>query len=168
MFLRPNNKKTKDLNRFILYATSQFVVGENRLKEAIKGIETELDERLKFYESEGRLVEYQRLKQRVEFDLEMLSTTGSTKGVENYARYLTGQKPGETPYSLFDYFEIKGQDYLVIVDEITPGAAISRNASRIWNSSKIFRAEKSCSAATMTCSGMPRRQRNSTNSLQAD
>lgn len=112
-----DNKKTKDLNRFILYATSQFVVGENRLKEAIKGIETELDERLKFYESEGRLVEYQRLKQRVEFDLEMLSTTGSTKGVENYARYLTGQKPGETPYSLFDYFEIKGQDYLVIVDE---------------------------------------------------
>ena len=112
-----DNKKTKDLNRFILYATSQFVVGENRLKEAIKGIEAELDERLKFYESEGRLVEYQRLKQRVEFDLEMLSTTGSTKGVENYARYLTGQKPGETPYSLFDYFEIKGQDYLVIVDE---------------------------------------------------
>ena len=52
-----DNKKTKDLNRFILYATSQFVVGENRLKEAIKGIETELDERLKFYESEGRLVE---------------------------------------------------------------------------------------------------------------
>ena len=112
-----DNKKTKDLNRFILYATSQFVVGENRLKEAIKGIEAELDERLKFYESEGRLVEYQRLKQRVEFDLEMLSTTGSTKGVENYARYLTGQKPGDTPYSLFDYFEIKGQDYLVIVDE---------------------------------------------------
>lgn len=112
-----DNKKTKDLNRFILYATSQFVVGENRLKEAIKRIETELDERLKFYESEGRLVEYQRLKQRVEFDLEMFSTTGSTKGVENYARYLTGQKPGETPYSLFDYFEIKGQDYLVIVDE---------------------------------------------------
>ena len=112
-----DNKKTKDLNRLILYATSQFVVGENRLKEAIKGIETELDERLKFYESEGRLVEYQRLKQRAEFDLEMLSTTGSTKGVENYARYLTGQKPGETPYSLFDYFEIKGQDYLVIVDE---------------------------------------------------
>ena len=112
-----DNKKTKNLNRFILYATSQFVVGENRLKSAIKGIEAELDERLKFYESQGRVVEYQRLKQRVEFDLEMLSTTGSTKGVENYARYLTGQKPGETPYSMFDYFEIKGKDYLVIVDE---------------------------------------------------
>ena len=111
------NKKTKNLNKFILYATSQFVVGENRLKEAIKGIEAELDERLKFYESQGRMVEYQRLKQRVEFDLEMLATTGSTKGVENYARYLTGQKPGETPYSMFDYFEMNGQDYLIIVDE---------------------------------------------------
>lgn len=111
------NKKTKNLNKFILYATSQFVVGENRLKEAIKGIETELDERLKFYENQGRMVEYQRLKQRVEFDLEMLATTGSTKGVENYARYLTGQKPGETPYSMFDYFEMNGQDYLIIIDE---------------------------------------------------
>lgn len=111
------NKKTKNLNRFILYATSQFVVGENRLKEAIKGIEAELEDRLKFYESQGRLVEYQRLKQRVEFDLEMLATTGSTKGVENYARYLTGQKPGEMPYSMFDYFEMSGQDYLIIIDE---------------------------------------------------
>ncbi|WP_086304773.1 excinuclease ABC subunit UvrB [Campylobacter devanensis] len=111
------NKKTKNLNKFILYATSQFVVGENRLKEAIKGIEAELDERLKFYENQGRMVEYQRLKQRVEFDLEMLATTGSTKGVENYARYLTGQKAEETPYSMFDYFEMNGQDYLIIVDE---------------------------------------------------
>ncbi|WP_086277926.1 excinuclease ABC subunit UvrB [Campylobacter devanensis] len=111
------NKKTKNLNKFILYATSQFVVGENRLKEAIKGIEAGLDERLKFYENQGRMVEYQRLKQRVEFDLEMLATTGSTKGVENYARYLTGQKAGETPYSMFDYFEMNGQDYLIIVDE---------------------------------------------------
>ena len=53
----------------------------------------------------------------MEFDLEMLATTGSTKGVENYARYLTGQKPGETPYSMFDYFEMSGQDYLIIIDE---------------------------------------------------
>lgn len=111
------NKRTKDVSKFILYATSQFVVGENRLKQAIKDIELELEDRLAFYEKENRLVEYQRLKQRVEFDLEMLSSTGSTKGVENYARYLTGQKPGETPYSLFDYFEISGKDYLVIVDE---------------------------------------------------
>ncbi|MDL2346828.1 excinuclease ABC subunit UvrB [Campylobacter hyointestinalis] len=111
------NRRTKDVSKFILYATSQFVVGENRLKQAIKDIELELEDRLAFYEKENRLVEYQRLKQRVEFDLEMLSSTGSTKGVENYARYLTGQKPGETPYSLFDYFEVSGKDYIVIVDE---------------------------------------------------
>ena len=64
-----------------------------------------------------KIVEYQRLKQRTEFDLEMLETTGTCKGIENYARHLTGKKPGETPYSLLDYFEIKGKPYLVIVDE---------------------------------------------------
>ncbi|ALV24435.1 UvrABC nucleotide excision repair complex, subunit UvrB [Campylobacter iguaniorum] len=111
------NKRTNDVSKFILYATSQFVVGENRLKQAIKDIELELESRLEFYQKENRLVEYQRLKQRVEFDLEMLSSTGSTKGVENYARYLTGQKAGETPYSMFDYFELDDKPYLVIVDE---------------------------------------------------
>lgn len=111
------NKKTKSVAKFILYPTSQFIVGENRLKTAIKGIEEELGERLKFFENENKLVEAQRLKQRVEFDLEMMSATGICKGIENYARYLTGQNAGETPYSLFDYYESKGQDYLVIVDE---------------------------------------------------
>lgn len=111
------NKKTKSVAKFILYPTSQFIVGENRLKSAIKGIEEELGERLKFFENENKLVEAQRLKQRVEFDLEMMSATGICKGIENYARYLTGQSAGETPYSLFDYYESKGQDYLVIVDE---------------------------------------------------
>ncbi|MDA3075944.1 excinuclease ABC subunit UvrB [Campylobacter sp. JMF_04 NA10] len=111
------NKKTKSVAKFILYPTSQFIVGENRLKTAIKGIEEELGERLKFFENENRLVEAQRLKQRVEFDLEMMSATGICKGIENYARYLTGQNAGETPYSLFDYYESKGQDYLIIVDE---------------------------------------------------
>ncbi|MBQ7675633.1 MAG: excinuclease ABC subunit UvrB, partial [Campylobacter sp.] len=111
------NIKTKSVAKFILYPTSQFIVGENRLKTAIKGIEEELGERLKFFENENKLVEAQRLKQRVEFDLEMMSATGICKGIENYARYLTGQNAAETPYSLFDYYESKGQDYLVIVDE---------------------------------------------------
>ncbi len=111
------NKKIKEANKVIIYAANQFIVGEERLKLAIKGIEEELRERLKFFKKENKMVEYQRLKQRVEFDLEMLETTGSCKGVENYARHLTGKKPGETPYSLFDYFEAMGEDYLVIVDE---------------------------------------------------
>ena len=111
------NKKRHDLKKFILYPTSQFIVGENRLKIAIKQIEEELEERLKEFNEQGKLVEAQRLKQRVEFDLEMMSSTGMCKGIENYARHLTGQKAGETPYSMFDYFELGGKDYLVIVDE---------------------------------------------------
>lgn len=111
------NKKRHDLKKFILYPTSQFIVGADRLKIAIKQIEEELAERLKEFSEQGKLVEAQRLKQRVEFDLEMMSSTGMCKGIENYARHLTGQKAGETPYSMFDYFELGGKDYLVIVDE---------------------------------------------------
>ena len=111
------NKKIQNFNKFTLYATSQFIVSENRLKSAIQGIENELSERLKFYKENNRQVEYQRLKQRVEFDLEMLKTTGMTKGIENYARYLTGQMAGQTPYTMFDYYEIKNREYLVIIDE---------------------------------------------------
>lgn len=62
-------------------------------------------------------MEYQRLKQRVEFDLEMIEATGMCKGIENYARHLTGQKPGETPYSLLDYFAQMDKDFLLVVDE---------------------------------------------------
>ena len=111
------NKKIQNFNKFTLYATSQFIVSQNRLQSAILGIQNELSERLKFYKENNRLVEYQRLKQRVEVDLEMLKTTGMTKGIENYARYLTGQMAGQTPYTMFDYYEIKNKEYLVIVDE---------------------------------------------------
>ncbi|WP_281951447.1 excinuclease ABC subunit UvrB [Nitrosophilus kaiyonis] len=110
------NKKLKDVNSITIYAANQFIVGQNRLAQAIKSIEKELEERLEFFKKENRLLEYQRLKQRTEFDLEMLETTGTCKGIENYARHLTGKKPGETPYSLLDYFQEKG-DFLLIVDE---------------------------------------------------
>lgn len=111
------NKKSRDINKFILYATSQFIVGEDRLKEAVKNITLELEERYEYFIKANKLVEAQRIKQRVEFDLEMMNETGICKGIENYARHLTGQKAGETPFSLFDYYEIKGVDYLVIIDE---------------------------------------------------
>ncbi|MBE0490730.1 MAG: excinuclease ABC subunit UvrB [Sulfurospirillum sp.] len=103
--------------RVDIYAANQFIVGQERLKDAIKNIEEELALRLAYFQKENKIVEYQRLKSRVEFDLEMLQATGACKGVENYARYLTGIKEGETPYSLFDYFEAMGKEYLVIVDE---------------------------------------------------
>ncbi len=112
-----NNKKANKLKKIVVYAANQFIVGQDRLKVAMKGIEEELGERLNYFKKENRMVEYQRLKQRVEFDLEMMESTGTCKGIENYARYLTGKKPNETPYSLFDYYETKGEDYLLIIDE---------------------------------------------------
>lgn len=102
-----DNTFVKELDSYVLYAANQFIVGENRLKNAIVEIEQELQERLRFYESENRMLEYERLKSRTEFDLEMIKENGICKGIENYARHLTGKKPGETPFSLLDYFEYK-------------------------------------------------------------
>jgi excinuclease ABC subunit B len=111
------NNKTKSLDEVIIYSVNPFVVSNDKLANAVKEIEEELDERLEYFQNENKLVEYQRLKQRVEFDLEMIEGTGMCKGIENYARHLTGQKPGETPYSLLNYFEQMGKDFLLVVDE---------------------------------------------------
>lgn len=107
----------KRLESYVLYAANPFIVGANRLSEAIYGIESELDSRLQEFRSQNKEVEYQRLKGRTEFDLEMIKESGICKGIENYARHLTGKKAGETPYCLLDYFEQKNKPYLVIVDE---------------------------------------------------
>jgi excinuclease ABC subunit B len=112
-----DNKKLEEHKKFTIYATSQFSVRQEKMAVAIKRIEEELDERLAYFQKEGKLVEYQRLKQRVEFDLEMLQTTGMCKGVENYSRLLTNKKPGEAPFTLLDYLAQKNKEYLVIVDE---------------------------------------------------
>lgn len=111
------NTKTKDLNEVIIYSVNPFVVTQENLGRAVKEIEEELEQRLDFFQKEQKLVEHQRLKQRVEFDLEMIEGTGMCKGIENYARHLTGQKAGETPYSLLDYFEQMDEDFLLVVDE---------------------------------------------------
>ncbi|MBI3873626.1 MAG: DEAD/DEAH box helicase family protein, partial [Arcobacter sp.] len=111
------NNKTEVLKDFILYSVNPFMVSQNRLAKAIETIEEELGERLQYFKENDKLVEYQRLKQRVEFDLEMLEATGMCKGIENYARLLTDKKVGETPYSLIDYFEAMNRPYLLIVDE---------------------------------------------------
>ena len=111
-------KKIADYKEVTIYSTNPFIVAKDKLARAIKSIEEELGQRLDFYKKEGRMVEYNRLKQRTEFDLEMLESTGSCKGVENYSRHLTGKKEGETPYSMMDYFEMMyGDDYMVMVDE---------------------------------------------------
>ncbi len=111
------NNKEKDLDEVIIYSVNPFVVTSDNLGRAVKQIEEELDERLINLKEHDKLVEHQRLKQRVEFDLEMIEGTGMCKGIENYARHLTGLKPGETPYSMMNYFEQIKKDFLLIVDE---------------------------------------------------
>ncbi len=110
-------EKGETLKEATIYSANQFIVGKEKLARAVKSIEEELGERLAYYKGLDMMVEYTRLKQRVEFDLEMIEATGMCKGIENYSRHLTGKKPGETPYSMMDYFETMHDDYLVIVDE---------------------------------------------------
>lgn len=110
-------KEVKRLDSYVIYAANQFIVGYERQKIALQNIEEELHQRLAFFEKEGKMIEYNRLKSRTEFDLEMIQASGICKGIENYARHLTGKKEGETPYSLLDYFEQKKKPYLIIIDE---------------------------------------------------
>lgn len=117
MFDPINNSSTESVEKITIYATSQFAVTSDKLSHAIKTIEEELDERLKFFRDNDKLVEAQRLQQRCEFDLEMLQTTGMCKGIENYSRHLTRKAEGEAPYTLLDYFALHHKEYLVIVDE---------------------------------------------------
>lgn len=113
------NEKKQSQTSLIIYAANNFIATQERLKKACQEIEQELESRLEFFEKEGKIVEANRLKQRVEFDLEMIKTTGSCKGIENYSRFLSGKKAGETPYSLLDYFKTNDEtnDFLIIVDE---------------------------------------------------
>jgi len=110
-------EKEEEMQEATVYSANQFIVSKEKLALAVKSIEEELGERLAYYQKEDRMIEYNRLKQRTEFDLEMIEATGMCKGIENYSRHLTGKKPGETPYSMMDYFEAMHDDYLVIVDE---------------------------------------------------
>ncbi len=110
-------EKEEGLKEATIYSANQFIVSKEKLARAVKSIEEELAERLAYFQKEDRMIEYNRLKQRTEFDLEMLEGTGMCKGIENYSRHLTGKKAGETPYTMMDYFEAMHDDYLVIVDE---------------------------------------------------
>ena len=111
------NKKGENEKEVTIYSANQFIVSKEKLAIAVKSIEEELAQRLAYYQKEDRMIEYNRIKQRTEFDLEMLEATGMCKGIENYSRHLTGKAIGETPYSMQDYFATMHDDYLVIVDE---------------------------------------------------
>jgi excinuclease ABC subunit B len=106
--------KTAALNEITVYANSHYVTPRPTLTQAIRDIKVELKERLTELTAEGKLLEVERLQQRTTFDIEMMETTGSCKGIENYSRYLTGRNPGEPPPTLFEYLP---EDALLIVDE---------------------------------------------------
>jgi len=102
------------LDSVTIFPGSHYVTPEEKLKRALGRIQAEADERLAWFKKQGKLLEAQRLEQRVKFDLEMLEQTGFVKGIENYSRYLTNREPGEQPATLLDYFP---DDYLMFVDE---------------------------------------------------
>ncbi len=103
-----------ELEHIAIYPASHFVAGDEKTKEAIKRIRTELEERLKALNMENKLLEAQRLEQRTNYDLEMMEEMGFCSGIENYSLHLTLREPGSTPYTLLDYFP---DDWLLVVDE---------------------------------------------------
>ncbi|MEQ8820952.1 MAG: excinuclease ABC subunit UvrB [Sumerlaeia bacterium] len=107
-------ERRRRLKRAIVYPTTVYATGRDSLKRAIKTIEEELALRLREMEELGKLIEYQRLKQRTDYDIEMMREMGSCPGIENYSRHLSGRAPGEAPYTLLDYFP---DDYLLVIDE---------------------------------------------------
>jgi len=107
-------EKTAELEKARLYANSHHVTPKPTIMQALKHIKNDLGLRLEELETEGKLLEAQRLQQRCTFDLEMMEATGVCAGIENYSRYLTGRAPGEPPPTLFEYLP---EDALLIVDE---------------------------------------------------
>ena len=105
---------TKNVKSITISPASHFVTSDEKMKEAIKRIEEELKERLEELKSQGKLVEEQRLRERTNYDIEMLKETGFCSGVENYSRHLALRGPGETPTCLIDFFP---KDFLLVVDE---------------------------------------------------
>ena len=105
---------TADLEHMVVFPASHYVVAPDKMERAIAGIEKELAERVKYFKSEDKLIEAQRISERTHFDVEMLRETGFCSGIENYSMHLNGLQPMETPMTLMDYFP---DDFLIIVDE---------------------------------------------------
>ena len=97
-----------------IYPASHYVVSPDKLEKAIEEILTEMEERVAYFTKEGKLLEAQRIRQRTEYDMEMLRETGFCKGIENYSRVMSGRAPGSAPFTLLDYFP---KDFLLFVDE---------------------------------------------------
>ena len=102
------------LEHAAIFPASHYVVPMDRILEAAKNIEAELEERVRWFKSEDKLLEAQRIAERTNFDIEMMKETGFCSGIENYSRHLAGLEPGATPHTLMDYFP---EDFLIIIDE---------------------------------------------------
>ena len=104
----------EELNHVAIFPASHYVVPAEQIKRAAAAIEEELEERVRYFRSEDKLLEAQRIAERTNFDIEMLKETGFCSGIENYSRHLAGQAPGTPPNTLMDYFP---DDFLIIIDE---------------------------------------------------
>ena len=107
-------KVKKTSKHEFIYPKSHYVMPKEKIEEAITKIEKELQERIEYFKSQGKIVEAYRIEQRTNFDIEMLRETGFCQGIENYSAILSGREKGGTPYTLFDYM---GDDFLVVIDE---------------------------------------------------
>jgi len=103
-----------ELTEVIVFPATHYVAGDERMRRAVIGIEKELQERLAIFESQGKLLEAQRLRMRTQYDLEMIQEMGYCNGIENYSMHIDGREPGEPPFTLLDYFP---KDYLLVIDE---------------------------------------------------
>ena len=103
-----------DMSEVLIFPATHYVAGDVRMRKAVIGIEHELQVRLKQFETEGKLLEAQRLRMRTQYDLEMIAEVGFCNGIENYSMHIDGRSPGEPPFTLLDYFP---DDYLLVIDE---------------------------------------------------
>ena len=107
-------KATGTRMHVLIPPASQYVTNKEKMERAIVTIEEELDERIKYFKSQDKLIEAQRIQERTNFDIEMMKETGFCQGIENYSRHISGRKPGSPPFTLFDYFP---KDFLLLIDE---------------------------------------------------
>lgn len=103
-----------EVEHLVLFPATHFMTNEEHMEEAIKNIMEEMEAQVKQFEAEGKLIEAQRIRQRTEYDVEMLREMGYTNGVENYSRHMDGRKEGEPPFTLLDFFP---EDFLIMIDE---------------------------------------------------
>ena len=101
-------------NHVMIFPNSHYVTTKDKMERAIGTIEEELEERIKYFKSEGKLIEAQRIEERTNFDIEMMKETGFCQGIENYSRHISGRQAGSPPFTLFDYFP---DDFLLLIDE---------------------------------------------------